>query len=112
MYFENLNCLIHVIQEGDTLYSISRQYNVPLSLILRINPHAEVYNLQVGDEICIPMMQPIRDIEFMTYIVREGDTLESILESFGINSEDLLRYNSMTANNPQIGDMLQIPVYQ
>lgn len=112
MVFENLNCLIHVIQEGDTLYSISRQYNVPLGLILRINPYAEVYNLQIGDEICIPMMQPIRNVEFMTYIVREEDTLESILERFGINSGDLLRYNSMTGNNLQIGDMLQIPVYQ
>lgn len=112
MFFESLNCLIHVIQEGDTLYSLSRQYNVPLSLILRANPYAEVYNLQLGEEICIPMIQPIPNVEFVTYIVREGDTLESILEGFGISIEDILRYNNMTANNPQIGDMLQIPVYQ
>lgn len=58
------------------------------------------------------MMQAVRDIEFVTYMVREGDTLESILESFGINLEDLLNYNNMKGNNPQTGDMLQIPVYQ
>lgn len=112
MFFENLSCLIHVIQKNDTLYSISRQYNVSLSLILRLNPYAEVYNLQIGDEICIPMVQAVRDIEFVTYMVREGDTLESILENFGINLQDLLNYNRMIGNNPQTGDMLQIPVYQ
>ena len=46
---------VHVIEEGDTLYQLSRRYNVPLALILRANPISDVYNLQVGDEICIPM---------------------------------------------------------
>ena len=40
-----------------------------------------------------------------------GDTLK-YTESFGINLEDLLNYNNMKGNNPQTGDMLQIPVYQ
>ena len=44
----------YVIKNGDTLYSISRRYNVPLALILRANPYVDVYNLQIGDEICVP----------------------------------------------------------
>lgn len=44
----------YVIQKGDTLYSISRRYNVPLALVLRANPYVDVYNLQAGDVICIP----------------------------------------------------------
>ena len=44
----------YVIKKGDTLYSISRRYNVPLALILRANPYVDVYNLQIGDEICVP----------------------------------------------------------
>lgn len=44
----------YVIKKGDTLYSISRRYNVPLALVLRANPYVDVYNLQVGDEVCIP----------------------------------------------------------
>lgn len=65
MFFENLHCGIHLIQEGDTLYSLSRQYNVPLSLIFRANPFVEIYNLRIGDELCIPMWQPMRDIELI-----------------------------------------------
>ena len=44
----------YVIKKGDTLYSISRRYDVPLALVLRANPYVDVYNLQVGDEVCIP----------------------------------------------------------
>ncbi len=56
MNFEYCEGRVHVIKEGDTLYQLSRQHNVPLALILRANPFTDVYNLQVGDEICIPTM--------------------------------------------------------
>lgn len=54
MNFEQCNGTTYMIQRGDTLYSISRRYNIPLSLILRANPYVDVYNLQIGDELCIP----------------------------------------------------------
>ena len=53
------NGMIHVIKQGDNLYQLSRKYRVPLALILRANPYVDVYNLQVGQEICIPMSRPI-----------------------------------------------------
>ena len=49
--------ITHVIKEGDTLYTISRSYRVPLGLLLRSNPYLDIYNLQIGDEICIPCMK-------------------------------------------------------
>ena len=53
------NGMIHVIKQGDNLYQLSRKYRVPLALILRANPYVDVYNLQIGQEICIPMSRPI-----------------------------------------------------
>ena len=53
------NGMIHVIKKGDNLYQLSRKYRVPLALILRANPYVDVYNLQPGQEICIPMSRPI-----------------------------------------------------
>ena len=53
------NGMIHVIKQGENLYQLSRKYRVPLALILRANPYVDVYNLQVGQEICIPMSRPI-----------------------------------------------------
>lgn len=52
------NGMIHVIKKGDNLYQLSRMYRVPLALILRANPYVDVYNLQPGQEICIPMRRP------------------------------------------------------
>ncbi|MBQ8185153.1 MAG: LysM peptidoglycan-binding domain-containing protein [Lachnospiraceae bacterium] len=45
---------LHVVEDGDTLYWLSKRYEVPLSSILLANPYVNVYNLQKGDEICIP----------------------------------------------------------
>lgn len=113
---------MHTVRSGDTLYSISMEHQVPLALLLRANPYVDVYNLQVGETICVPVRandQPVmppygrncskwevRDAVPMTetenklaeemtqekdesempqekdqsvYIVRDGDTLESIL---------------------------------
>ena len=113
---------MHTVRSGDTLYSISMEHQVPLALLLRANPYVDVYNLQVGETICVPVrandrsvMPPygrncskweVRDAVPMTetenksaeemtqekdesermqekdqsvYIVRDGDTLESIL---------------------------------
>lgn len=53
--FDYCRGIVHVIKKGDSLYAISRKYNVPLALIMRANPYADVYNLQIGDEICVPV---------------------------------------------------------
>ena len=128
---KHCNGIMHTVRSGDTLYSISMEHQVPLALLLRANPYVDVYNLQVGETICVPVrandrpvMPPygrncskweVRDavpmtetenklVEEMTqekdesemtqekdqsemmqekdqsvYIVRDGDTLESIL---------------------------------
>ena len=43
------------VQQGDTLYALSMKYQVPLDVLLRSNPYVDVYNLQEGEKICIPM---------------------------------------------------------
>ena len=45
---------LHTVQKGDTLCRLSRRYHVPLWGILYANPYINIYNLQIGDEICIP----------------------------------------------------------
>ena len=45
--------MVHVIRENDTLYGIARHYEVQISDIMRLNPYLNVYNLQIGDEVCI-----------------------------------------------------------
>lgn len=47
--------IIHVIEKGDTLYQLGQRYHVSVSRIMFANPYVNIYNLQIGDELCIPV---------------------------------------------------------
>ncbi len=55
--------IIHVIEQGDTLYLLGRRYRVSVSSIMYANPFVNIYNLQVGDELCIPVGTQSRSVE-------------------------------------------------
>jgi LysM repeat protein len=107
MNFDYCAGQIHVIQAGDTLYSISRQHNVPLALLFRANPYVDVYNLQIGDEICVPVPltmpgtgkptppKPEEVLPYTEYTTKEGDTIQTLLDEFDITLEDLLKFNNL-----------------
>lgn len=131
MNFEYCEGRVHVIEDGDTLYKLSRMHNVPLALILRANPFTDVYNLQIGDEICIPTMignpperpgmpgtqgNPNRPITMppfpsvFMYTVKEEDSLEDILDEFEINLEDLLNFNDLENIMLLPGSIVKVPL--
>lgn len=63
-YGDTCNCygcngIVHTIRRGDTLYLLSRYYNVTVDDIMRANARLNIYNLQVGDQICIPVGRPM-----------------------------------------------------
>ena len=84
--------LVHVVEEGDTLYKLARQYDVRLFDIMRLNPYVNVYNLQIGDEICIPSV-PARPEK--TYVVNAGDTIQRVLNALDVDFDTLVRWNPM-----------------
>lgn len=51
--------MVHVIEKGDTLYQLGKRYHVSVGQLMFANPFVNVYNLQIGDELCIPIsIQP------------------------------------------------------
>ena len=85
--------LIYKVEAGDTLYSISRRYDLRVRDLMRANPFVNVYNLQIGEELCIPVAanQPVEGA--YPYVVRQGDTILSILNRSGASFEELARLN-------------------
>ena len=59
MNYECHDGVTYTIESGDTLYEVSRKYQVPLSLLLRSNPYIDVFNMQPGDTICVPVKKPM-----------------------------------------------------
>lgn len=79
----------YIIRKGDTLYSISRQYNINpelLSLINGLNMNDFIYENQ---EILIPKSG------YSYYLTREGDNLNDVLSLFNVEYDDFNKVNNM-----------------
>lgn len=78
--------IIYVVQPGDTLDSIAREYGVPLSRLIAQNELNEMGDITVGQSIVILYPNEV-------YTVKQGDTLAGIAESYGVTVNQLLRNN-------------------
>ncbi len=108
--FDTCNGIIYTIKKGDTLYSLSTRFKVPLARILRANPYIDIYNLQIGDQICIPKCPTCNPFYLLSYVIKDNETILDILNRFGIELEDFLKYNNLNGIMLYPGMKLQIPV--
>lgn len=108
-YCKKCNGIIHTIKKGDTLYLLSRYYNVPIGEIMNANRNMNVYNLRIGEEICIPVQRSdmMNDTVGMPMDTMETDApqedfaeiqSESVEEPFdkSILMSDLIKQKDMT----------------
>lgn len=93
---------IYVVKKGDSLWSISRKYNVTVQDIQALN-NLEDNTLIVGQELYIPLS--VKE----TYIVERGDTLWSISKKFNVSVQNLKDENNLKDNTLSIGQQLIIP---
>lgn len=83
------NGIKHTIKKGDTLYLISRFYNIPIGEIMAANREVNIYNLQIGDELCIPLWV-MRDNEMSDKEAVETST--EPMEEIGNNVSEASSY--------------------
>lgn len=102
MNYDTCNGVIHVVKKGDTLYKLSKIYKVKLSDIISANPYINVYNMQPGDEVCIPV---IMEDDYLIYTVQEDDTFEDVLKNTGVSPDDLFRFNPDLYKLPVLPEM-------
>ena len=94
------------VKPGDTLYSISKRFNIPVEELKRINnlnsnilSIGQILNLNSNDN---------NDI-YIEYIVKKGDNLYSIAKRYNISQRELMELNNLKTNLLQIGQILRIP---
>ncbi len=87
--------VIYVVQPGDTLESIAREYGVPVSRLILQNELGDSANLAVGQTLVIQYPEQI-------YTVQSGDTLQGIADNYGVSLNTLYR------NNPQLNGVDEI----
>ena len=91
---------VHVVEPGDTLYGIAQKYHTRVRVLLALNPYVDIYNLQPGDEICIPGDSVRPPADFIPCVIKKGETIESFLKQHDISLEDLLKLNRGLAELP------------
>lgn len=102
----------YIVQAGDTLYAISRFYNISLDDMIEANPCIEPENITPGQIISIPLA--VSQISCPTgataYIIQKGDTFYSIARRFKMHLSPLLKANP--GINPDallVGQTIYIP---
>ena len=72
---------------GDTLYSISRKYNITLRDLIKENNLVPPYNIKSGDRLLIPSPR--------YHEVKSGDTLYSISRLYNMKVDQLVEINEL-----------------
>ncbi len=94
---------IHVVQPGQSIYSIAQTYNSTVGAIVGANELPNPNRLVVGQALVIPIIGSF-------YQVQPGDSLYSIARQFGINYQTLARVNGIPPTRPlPVGLKLYIP---
>lgn len=95
----------YMVQRGDTLYGISKQFGVSVEKIREAN-NLPNNTIQVGQQLKIPVESPSTST---TYTVKKGDTLYKIAEAYNTTVDELTKLNNLTTTTLQIGQQLKIP---
>lgn len=109
--------IVHVVQEGQTVWAIASRYGVPLDDVLAINHIDRNTLLHLGDEIIVRLGEgqsppPVPTLP-ITHIVQDGESLWTIAVTHGLALDDLLALNGLTRSSIiKAGDEVRLRVLE
>ena len=105
---ENQSYFLHTIEKGQSLYSISKMYNVTTSDIIRLNPGCDE-KIYAGQTIKIPTGKESQKGETF-HTIQAGETLYKLTTMYNVSAKDICEANpGMSAENFRIGQVILIP---
>jgi membrane-bound lytic murein transglycosylase D len=89
--------ITHTVIEGDTLWDISRLYNVTSKEIVSWNQISSTKTLRLGEGLTIWKVSKVKSQQTrrVIYKVRSGDSLDGIAQKFNVKTNDLVRWNKL-----------------
>lgn len=91
MYFREVNSDTYfdyyTIEKGDSLYKISKEYNINPNLLASLNGLNTSDYIYPGQVILVP------NANYSYYITKSGDTIESVAKTFDIDKKRLIDDN-------------------
>lgn len=99
----------HIVEKGDTLYSLSKKYGVSVDDLRSANAISGS-DLYAGQKLIIPAKKADKRVTYESYTVKAGDTLYSIAKRSEITVDELRRLNSLDSSAVlKIGQNLKVP---
>jgi LysM repeat protein len=109
----------HQVKAGETVYSISKKYNVTEKQIIKLNPDASrsIYEGLVlilpADAKAVELTNGTEqeEVKFKKHRVKRKETLYSISKKYGVSQEIIKRFNKqLYSETLRKGDRIQIPL--
>lgn len=102
----------HIVKQGETLSSISGEYNITEETILKYNPDAR-NGITPNSKLVVPLVEAVREeeVEFKTHRVKRKETLWRLSQQYNVSIENIKRYNKkLYSEELKKGDKVRIPV--
>ncbi len=111
----------YTVQSGDTLWDISRRYNVGVKELAKWNNMAPGDSLRIGQSLAVwsesrqaaSAVPPENDkmVRKLRYAVRNGDSLYAIADRFNVSVNDIKSWNDRVASNRYIQPGQRLTLY-
>ncbi|HIC97726.1 MAG TPA: LysM peptidoglycan-binding domain-containing protein [Aquificaceae bacterium] len=105
--------ILYRVRPGDSLQKIAKRFGVSWREIKRINGLRSNV-IRVGQKLKIPKKRgrtfSKRDVVYIKYRVRRGDSLIKIAKRFGVSWREIKRANGLRSNVIRRGQLLRVPV--
>ena len=102
----------HTVEPGQTLYFISKKYNLSVDELRKSNPEIlEDLIIKPGQELQIPIKNVPTKVDIDNYkvhIVQTKETLFSISKMYNVTVDDLITMNNLENPNINIGQELKV----
>jgi len=111
-FADNDGFITHKVTKGDTLWSISKQYNLSLQSLYDLNNIKDKDALSIGQVIKISKDNLLAADSTM-YIVKKGDTLWTIAQQYNLTVNSILANNNISNSELiSIGQEMKIPSHK
>ena len=121
----------HTVAQGETLYAISRKYEIPIQTVIEDNPSLDPTNLRLGERILIRKkeigsedeagakeqweayrntLNSVAEEGYAYHMVKPGETFYSLSRRFGITEEQLGTLNGgLKPADLKAGAIIKVP---
>ena len=105
---------MHIVSEGDTLWDLSKKYNIDIEDLIRMNSLKKDSYLELGQQLTIGNKNIHRNIESkkrtILYSVKQGDNLYKISDLFDVTVESIKEINDFETSDLMPGQIIKIAI--